>query len=425
MINSQYTASPSILIKQAKVIDSQSSYHDQIVDILIEKGVITKIDHRISKKTKKTIEKDNLHVSPGWIDIGATCWEPGKEYREDIASLKAAAANGGFTKVFIWPNTDPIIDHKAQYRYFRNQNVSSAVEILPICSITKNCEGTELAEILDLHGAGAHLFSDGLIFKGKDKELYKALEYIKSIDAKILYAPNPFTIFSEGQIHESPISILLGVPGLPSLSEKMDVQKIISLTEYSESSCIIHNISSAEALKECKSNNVVAIGTAYLNLCCEVTDCEGFNTNYKVVPPLRYPSDRKALHKAVETDKITYISSNHYPLENDLKDKEFGLAHFGASGIETTFSGLSTSTTLRLKTIIEKLSYGPATAAGIDLNPIEQQSMANLTLFDPTQKWIYDVNSRKSKSENNPFYGSELVGKVVCVINQGVVTTLI
>lgn len=407
----------NILIKNARVIDSKSQYNNQTVDLFIENGKITQIEESIPKKAEEIIEHANLHISPGWIDIGAMCWEPGLEHREDIASLKAAAANGGYTRVFIWPNTTPPIDNKAQYEYFLNQNKSSAVDLLPICSVTKKSEGKELAEILDLHNSGAKIFSDGLIYKGNKSELYKALEYIKPTSAKLLYAPNPFKIFPDGQIHESKTSILLGLQGLPELSEKMDLEALVQLAEYADCQCIVHNVSSAAALKICGNDHVAAVGVGYLNLCKNVESCKGFETNYKVIPPLRSSSDSKALNKAVQTDKMDYISSNHYPVENDLKDREFGMAHFGASGIETVFAALRTDTTMDISKIIEKLTYGPASAAGIEMATITENAEANITLFDPDIEWTYNDSNRKSKCINNPYYNALLKGKAIGVFN--------
>ena len=253
--------------------------------------------------------------------------------------------------------------------------------------------------------------------------MYKALEYIKPTRAKLLYAPNPFKIFPEGQIHESKTSILLGLQGLPELSEKMDLEALVSLAEYADCQCIVHNVSSASALKICNNQYVSAVGTSYLNLCKVVGSCGAFDTNYKVIPPLRSTTDKKALLKGIEADKIDYISSNHYPIENDLKDREFGMAHFGASGIETTFAALRTDTRLDISTIVEKLTYGPASAAGIDMPGLSENAEANLTLFDPDFEWIYQDSNRKSKCWNNPYYNTRLKGRAIGVVNGGCYTT--
>ena len=344
------------------------------------------------------------------------CWDPGHEYREDKHSLKAAAANGGYTKVFVWPNTEPIIDNKAQYQYYSNENGNSGVQLLPICSITKKAKGNELAEILDLMNSGALLFSDGLRFRGPVKELRKAMEYTKSIDARILFAPSPFEINPDGQIHESAMSISLGLPGLPAKSEVMSVQNAISIAEYAETDFILHNISSSDALRAARSKAVSAVGVSYLNLCKNVDACADFETDYKVIPPLRDEKDRMALIKAVKSGQISYIASNHFPLDNDVKDMEFGLAKFGSSGIETVFSALLADSGLGIETIIEKLTYGPAEVASIDINPIDEKSQVNMTLFDPKTPWTYNQSTKQSKSKNNPYFGKNLCGKVLGVL---------
>ncbi|MEE9371814.1 MAG: hypothetical protein V3V00_02050 [Saprospiraceae bacterium] len=399
-----------------KIIDSKSHFHNEQVDILIENHTIKSIAAKINSRADHVIESEFLHVSQGWIDIGAMCWDPGHEYREDKQSLKAAAAHGGFTTVYIWPNTDPTIDNKAQYQYYSHYNEGGGIKVLPICSLTKKSKGTELAELIDLNHSGATLFSDGLVFNGSIKELNKALEYTKSINAYVLYAPSPFDINPDGQIHESSTSIALGLQGLAGASERISVQKAIALAEYAETNFVLHNISTKASLQASKSKSVSALGVAYLNLCKTVNSCEGFNTNYKVIPPLRNTPDSKALIKGVINNQITYICSNHYPLENDVKDMEFGMARFGASGIETLFSGLIMDTNLEVETIVDKLTYGPASAAGIKLPPIKEKEKANLTLFDPTISWVYDRSTCKSKSMNNPYFGKQLKGKVLAVM---------
>lgn len=405
-----------ILLKNAKVIDRHSSYHNEVVDIFIEKGRIKKIDNHLDVKVSRIIEENNLHVSPGWIDIGAMCWDPGHEYREDIISLKAAAANGGYTTVFIWPNTFPVIDTKAQYQYFINQN-TGAVSLLPMCASSKEAKGKELAEILDLINCGATLFTDGHIYQGSDNELHRALEYLKPTSAKLLYAPNAFKTFPDGQVHESKTSIVMGIQGLPSFSETADLDRLISIAEYADSRCVVHNISTAESLSSMQSKQVSSVGVSYLNLTRSVDKCATFDTNYKVIPPLRASSDVKALNKAVENGKIDYISSNHYPVDNDLKDKPFGLAHFGASGIETVFGALCTDTGLSLITVIERLTYGPAAAAGIDIRPIDEDAPVGLTLFDPEKEWTYNDQHRRSKCMNNPYYNTHLKGRAIGIIS--------
>jgi dihydroorotase len=370
----------------------------------------------IKSEVDQTIESEDLHISPGWIDIGAMCWDPGHEYREDRFSLKAAAANGGYTKVFIWPNTDPIIDNKAQYQYYSSDNKNNEVELFPICSITKGSEGKELAELIDLQRSGALLFSDGLCFNGPIKELRKAMEYTKSINAQILFCPSPFDINPDGQIHDSDVSISLGLPGLPTASEVMSIQKAVAIAEYTGTSVVLHNVSTKSGLSSSKSSAVASLGVSYLSLCANVKSCYDFDTNYKTIPPLRNEDDRSELVKAVKTNDINYISSNHYPLDNDIKDMEFGLAEFGASGIETVFSGLITHTDLLVEQIVEKLTYGPANTVGLELSQVEKGNKAELTVFDPNISWTYDKSTSKSKSRNNPYFKQEMKGKVLGIV---------
>src|SRR6266480_3839584 len=231
-----------LLIRAATILDRNSPFHQQTKDILIDGGIIRQLKHRIDVKDAEVFDAEGKFLSPGWFDMFANFCDPGFEYKEDIASGAKAAAAGGFTGVALMPDTFPVIDSKAEVEYIINKAKGCIVDIFPIGAVTKNCEGRELAEIYDMHQAGAVAFSDaprpvmiaGLMMRG--------LLYVKKIRGVIISQPHDETIAPGGMMNEGASSVFLGMSGIPSLAEDLMVVRDIELAEYTGSrvhfSCI-------------------------------------------------------------------------------------------------------------------------------------------------------------------------------------------
>ena len=409
-----------VLIKQAKIIFPKSKFHNKTKDILIRNGVIEKIGSSIKEEKAKVIKSKNLHVSLGWMDIGAQCGEPGFEYRESLETLSQCAMAGGYTGLAIFPNTYPVIDNKSSIQYILNSSESHLVNYYPIGALSKKCQGEEITEMMDMSSQGAVAFSDGTKPVASNGLLLRALEYVKSIGGLIINSPKDTTLSNDSDIHEGEVSTSLGLKANPSISEFLTLERDIRLTQYADSKLLAHQISTKESvhiLKTCKDKNIYS-SVAYLNLCKTEDAVSQFDVNSKVNPPLRAIEDQEALVKGVTGGTIDIITSNHIPLEEEAKKKEFVYADGGAIGLQTCYSGVSTfASQISLNKLIAALSINPRKILGLDIPQIEVGELANITLFDPDKKWTFDMSKNKSKSKNSPFIDTEFTGMVIGVIN--------
>ncbi|MCL4143167.1 UNVERIFIED_CONTAM: hypothetical protein GTU68_067473 [Idotea baltica] len=220
-----------VLIKKAKVIAPNSEYHQKVVDILIDKGVIKEIGE-ISSSASKTIDAKGLHVSVGFMDMRAFSMEPGFESMESLESLSAAAAKGGFTEVAIMPNTKPIIQSKESIKYFQHFSERSLTSLLPTAAVTKDTSGEDFTEMWDLFAAGVTAFTDGSKPLWNSDILYKTLQYLYPKKALLMNRAEEPTLAAFGQMHEGITSTMMGTKGIPSEAEELMVMRDLKLLEY-------------------------------------------------------------------------------------------------------------------------------------------------------------------------------------------------
>ncbi len=414
-----------ILLKQIKVIDQRSPYHNKSVDILIKNGIISKIDKKLSKPSGIDVwEQKGDCVSIGWFDIGTQIGEPGFEQRETIQSVTRAAAAGGYTGIACFPNTNPCLHSKSEIQYIYSNTKDSAVDILPIGALSRDCAGEEITEMIDMTKAGAIAFSDGSHPIENNGLLLRALEYAQSFGGIIISTPIDKSVQKNGVINEGQMSVQLGMPGMPDIAEKIMVQRDLELCKYSNGKLILHNISTQEAIMAVKasqrSKQDVNASIGYLHLVKADDALHSFDPNLKVIPPLRSEAQRSALVKAIANEDIQIINSNHTPLEPEAKEKEFFYADFGAIGLQTTFAAVNTTCqkSISLATLVKALSIGPRAALNLPIPTITEKATANLTIFNPKEKWTFDSTQNRSKSANSPFLNQEFVGKVKAIIHK-------
>lgn len=411
------------LLKQCKIVDPRSSFHNTFQDMLIREGKIHSIDAEIEAEGAQVVAHKGLEIYPGWLDIGVHVNDPGFEHREDMATVTAAAAAGGYTGIVSFPNTHPVVQSKADVNYARQYSDRQVVQIYPAGALTHNCKGEEITEMLDMHHAGAVLFSDGLKSIKHAGVLLRALQYVKSFDGLVMHHALDPHLAGEGQLHEGFTSTTLGMRGIPALAEEIMIQRDLSLLAYSESKLYLHAISTAgavERIRQAKAQGLaVTCSVAYLNLLYSDEDLAGFNSDLKVLPPLRSKTDQQALLEGLVDGTIDAICSNHVPLEEELKKLEFSYASFGASGLQTVYPALQAKLREPLDNglIAEKLAHGPRSILQMEEVKIEVGGKAELTLCLPEDHWSLDRSNNKSKSENNPFWKSILKGKILGVIN--------
>ena len=405
----------SILLKNARLYDSRSKYHLKRVDLLIKDGKIKKIGSDIKSRGVQIVKSKNLSVSPGWLDIGAYNGEPGHEALEDLNSLKKSAVAGGYIYLATLPTTTPSIDSKSQISYLQKNNDNGVTEILPVACATQGAKGAVISEMIDLDHSGAVAFTDGPDHQIDRGQLLRILQYLKRIDGIYLHYPKHNCLVNNGQISEGAQSMKLGLVGMPKTEEKLETLSAIEIARYVGSDIHIHNISTPDVIQ--KSSDIqISYSVPFLNLIHTDKDLEGFDTNLKVIPPLREQSDKNGLIKLINKGKINCINSNHRPVLQEDKDKEFGMAKFGNIGLQNCYAALNThATKLEEERLIYCLSQGAYEYLKLDAPKIEMGHDARLTIFDPDIK--SDSELSHSKCANNPFEGENLTGCIIGVIN--------
>ncbi len=412
-----------LLIKNATIVDPGTSLNGKQKDVLISGGKIAQIGKDIASPKAKQISIEGLHISPGWLDVGVQTGDPGLEHREDLTTVTNAAAAGGFTGIACYPNTVPVTDSKSGILYLKQNSRDLAVDCYPIGALSEGCEGKDIAELFDMHQAGACAFSDGKRSVQHAGLMLRGLLYVKAFDGLVINHPHDKTLAANGQMHEGYVSTTLGLQGISGLTEEIMVQRDIELAEYAQSKVHIANISTAlsvEKIKKAKAKGIqVTASVPALNLLFEDGVLSGFDSNFKVLPPLRSKNDIKALKKGLKDGTIDFITSNHVPLEEEAKKLEFPYATFGAIGLETAFAVANTALgeTFSLEDLVEKLSIRPRKILGLPMVKIAEGTLANLSLFVPDTPWTVTKEDIRSRSENTPLIGQELKGKVIGIIN--------
>ena len=411
----------NLIIRNAKIIDSKSPFHNKTVDILIVDGLIQKIGTSLpSLEHTDEIQLDNLHVSQGWFDSSVSLGEPGFEDRETIANGLQVAAKSGFTAIALQPNSFPVIDNQSQVNFVLNKALGFATQLYPIGALTKESAGKDMAELFDMKKAGAIAFGDYNKSLDNANLLKIALQYVQDFDGLILAFSQDENIKGNGVANEGIVSTKLGLKGIPNLAEELQIARNLFLLEYTGGKLHFPTIStkkSVQLIKEAKANGLnVSCSVAVHHLVFTDEKLEGFDSRYKVSPPLRAEIDRKALLKGIEDGTIDMITSDHNPIDIEHKKMEFDGAKNGTIGMESAFGALMT--VLPLETVIDKLTVGKTTF-GIAIEPINEGSKANITLFNPEPKSTFTKASILSKSKNSAFLETEMKGKVYGIVNQG------
>lgn len=415
----------NFLIRKATVIDPSSPYHGKVVDIFIEGDKITSIGSNLKRNADQLIDVEGAHVSPAWVDIGVQVCDPGYEHREDLRSVSLAAAAGGFTTIAAQPNTSPAVDGKTEVSYLKQYSKGKLVDILPIGAVTTKCQGKDITEMIDMHYAGAVAFSDGNQSIADNGMTLRALEYVKAFNGIVINQPLDRTLAFEGQMHEGVVSTSLGMKGIPNLAEDLMVQRDIYLAQYADSRLHLANLSSqfaVELVRQAKAKGLkVTSSVAALNLAYDDRALVEFDSNFKVLPPLRSSEDIEALKQGLKDGTIDLIGSNHVPLEEEAKKLEFPYADFGAIGLETSYALINTHLegVLSQTELVEKLAINPRRIFNLEEVIVREGAKANLSIFNPQESWTVQAKDIFSKSRNCPLFGQTLKGKVIGVINNG------
>lgn len=411
----------TLLVKNARIVCPGSPFHQQVTDVLIRDGIIRSIGPQQDPAGATLLEHDNLHLSTGWVDLFAHYGDPGFEYRETLASGCSAAAAGGFTDVFLAPNTSPAVSTLTQIEYLLQRTAHTPVRIHPIATVTRQAVGQELSEMYDLARAGARAFSDGTSPLQSPGLIVKALQYLKPLRQTLIQIPLTADPVFRGLMHEGLESTRMGLPGIPAVAEELAIQRDIELLRYTQSRLHLTGISTANGLRRVLEARDAGLDisfsvTPYHAIFCD-EDLAGYDTRLKVNPPLRTRQDRDAIRQVLEEGQADGIASHHTPLHTDEKDCEFETALFGMTGQETVFSALNRllpDTDL----LIEQLTRKPRETFGLPQPEIREGAEACLTFFDPAHPYTVASGHIRSRSQNNPWIGQTLTGRVIGTYNR-------
>jgi dihydroorotase len=418
-----------LYLKNVTIIDPSSDWHRKKVSILIENGKISDISDKDNPGGADIIEGEGLFVSSGWVDLRASFYDPGYEYKEDINSGTEAAAYGGFTGVAILPETNPVIATKSSVEYILRKAGDKIVDVYPLASVTTNKSQEDLTEMFDVVEAGASGFSSGHKSINDDGFLLRAMEYSGMTGVPIMVRPENISISAKGMVNEGIVSVKLGLKGIPDIAEETDINTLISLCEYTSQPIHISCVSTKSGMqlieKAVAKKLPVTADVSIHHLYFEEEDVQMFDTNLKLRPPLRTRKDREYLRSAVLKNEFVTVSSDHNPHEEDKKKCEFEIAAFGAISLQTVFPQLiEIYGNEVMDSIVEILTRRSRKVLKISYDGINIGSNANITVFDPAKKWVLNDETNKSKSKNSPMWGKPMIGKAVVLINKGMVKKL-
>jgi dihydroorotase len=406
-----------LLLKSVKILDQSSPFNNQTQDILIDKGVIVKIDRDLSEDADEIIQIKDLHVSKGWFDSSVSFGEPGYEERETISNGLETAGKSGFTAVALNPSTYPVLDHSSSISAVKAKSWGHPVSLYPIGALTIKSEGKDLAELLDMKNAGAIGFGDYKTPLTNPNLLKISLQYAQNMDALIQSYPQENRIATNGIVNEHENSTSLGLKGIPNLAEELQIIRDLYILEYTGGKLHIPTISTAKSvdlIREAKNKGLdVSCSVAIHNLLLTDEELKEFDANTKVLPPLRTKTDTQALISGLKDGTIDMVTSDHFPLDVENKKVEFDNALFGSIGLESAFGALNT---IFEKELVIKFLTSGRKRFGIETESIQEGNNADLSLFIPGEEYEFTEEHIFSTSANSIFLSKTLKGKAMGVI---------
>jgi len=415
-----------LVIKSGYVIDPSQSL-EGIFDVLVENGVIKAVDINIDVEEAEVIHAQGKIVTPGLIDVHVHLREPGFEYKETIHTGVKAAVAGGFTAVCCMANTNPVNDNQEVTRYILKKATECGLaRVYPIGAVSKQLKGEELACIGELKEAGVVALSDDGNPIVNSGFLRRALEYAKYFNLPIISHAEDRSLAPAGVMNEGKISTLLGLPGIPAISEEIMVFRDIKLAELTKWHIHIAHVSTAgsiELIKKAKEKKIKVTAETcphYFTLTEEAV--KEFNPNTKVSPPLRTTADLEAIKQALKEGIIDIIATDHAPHQALEKEVPFEQAPSGIIGLESALPislKLVEEGVLTWSQLVTKMSYAPAKVFNLPGGSLKPGNLADITIIDPNLSYKIDVTQFYSKGRNCPFNGWEVKGKAIITIIGG------
>lgn len=416
-----------ILIRGGHLIDPAQNL-DGPADLLIEQGKVAQVGKNLKAEGAQRLEADGKIICPGFIDLHVHLRTPGQEHKETIETGSRAAIRGGFTTVCTMANTDPVVDSPTVVEFIRSESARvGLVNVLPFAAITLGLKGETLTEMGQLKAAGAAGFSDDGMPVASAGMMRRALEYSRVTDLPVIDHCEEKELSAHGVVHEGLTSARLGLAGVPAESETVMIVRDILLAASTGGRLHIAHVSTAdgvEFIRAAKKRGVrvtAEVTPHHLTLTEEAL--QTYDARFKTNPPLRSQKDLEALREGLKDGTLDAVATDHAP--HSLEEKEAGLAQapFGVIGLETAAAVLMTELVgrglLDLKTLIAALTCRPAAVLGIDRGTLVAGRPADVTLIDPQMHWVVEAGTFSSKSQNSPFLGWRLKGKVTDLLVAG------
>ncbi len=418
-----------LLIENARIVNPASGT-DQMGAVLVENGTISDIAYAGPVGVPdgaEVVNADGQILSPGIIDMRVFVGEPGKEYRETLASAGAAAVAGGVTSFVMMPDTQPVVDDGALVDFLiRRAEVQSPARILPAAAITKGLGGKEITEFGLLKEAGAVCLTDGAHSIQSAALLRSAMAYAANYDMPFVHHVSDASLTGDGVMNEGLFATVLGLKGIPREAETIPIARdlqLAALTRTRYHAAQISTAGSVSLLGEAKSrNHRVTSGVSINNLCLNENDVGRYRTYFKLNPPLRTEDDRQAVIDGLRSGVIDTIHSDHDPQDSEVKRQPFAEASNGAVGLETLLSAalrLVHSGDVELMTVLRAMTVRPAQILGLPSGRIARGAPADLVLFDLDYPWQVTEQKLRSKSRNTSFENARMQGKVMRTIVGG------
>ncbi|MEO8350159.1 MAG: dihydroorotase [Chthoniobacteraceae bacterium] len=414
------------LIQGGRIIDP-ANRRDETGDLLLLDGVIAEPSRADSLEEKpEIIDARGLVVAPGLIDLHVHLREPGQSAKETIATGTAAAAAGGFTSVVCMPNTNPAVDSPSVVAWVQDKaEAEGCVNVFVTGAITKGIAGEELAPIGALKKAGVVAITDDGHCIQNHELMRRALEYAGMFGLVVMDHCQDYNLVGKGVMHEGHVSLGLGLPGWPAAGEEIIVQRNALLAEVTGTSIHCQHLSAAGSvriLREARQRGLPLTGEVCAHHIALTDEAiRGFDTNFKMNPPLRSQEHVQALIEGIADGTITILASDHAPHCAYEKEVEFDQAPFGILGLETELALfldilIHRHHAIDLPRLIQLYTVNPAQLLGLDRGTLSAGAAADVTLIDPDLEWTVDREQSRSRSRNNAFHGRQLKGRAVRTI---------
>ncbi|MBR6001112.1 MAG: dihydroorotase [Oxalobacter sp.] len=420
-----------ILIENGRVIDPANNI-DRICNLAIDHGQIDAIftdKADLDFTPDRTIDASGLIVTPGFVDLGARLREPGDEHRSFLKSELNAALAGGVTSLVCPPDTEPVLDEPGLVEMLKYRaSALNKAHIYPLGALTIGLKGEKLTEMSELTDAGCVGFSNANAPLPNTEMLLRVMQYAKSFDFCIWLQPQDPSLGKNGMAHSGALSARLGLSGIPVIAETISLHTIFELMRITGARVHLCRLSSAagiELVRQAKAEGLPVTADAGIHhLHLTDADIDYFDSNARLIPPLRSDKDRQAITAALKDGTLDAICSDHTPTDDDEKLLPFGEAAPGATGLE-----LLLSLTLKwanenggddaLSPAIAKITSEPARILGLPCGTLDVGSVADVCLFDPKASWTVEAGNLLSQGRHTPFLGREIPGRIRMTLVDG------